>query len=147
MCYSTSAKHNVLIIDDDESVFEKIQRKLEKKKLLDIILHAVTDPLYALDKIDQYRPPLVLLDYKMPNMNGIEVMGNIQTLPKQWRPQVIFLSNVIDHRQEGIALGAIDYFVKAEVSIGRIVESISQVLSESKEVLITECFIGEWDDE
>ena len=155
MCYS-QLLNKVLVIDDDESVFSNIQKKLEKSNPLDIVLHAVIDPLCALSKIREHRPQLVLLDYKIPKMNGIEVMKEINGLPERLQPLVVFLSNVAEHRAEAIELGAVDYLVKADVTLGRIVDMMNQLLSQhaendssvcSREILETECFIDSWEDE
>ena len=156
MCSSKTTKNNVLVIDDDETVLKNIQRKLRKSNPWVIELFPLYDPRQAIDKIRELRPTLVFLDFKMPNMTGIEVMENIRRLPGRIQPQVVLLSNVIEHRSEAIALGAVDYLVKADVPLGRIVEVMNRCISQAnekgspayaREELKTEDFVDILDDE
>ncbi len=156
MCSSQILKNNVLVIDDDQTVLNNIQKKLRKSNPLVIDLFPVHDPRQAIGKIRELRPTLVLLDFKMPNMTGIEVMENIKRLPERIQPQVVFLSNVTEHRSEAIALGAVDYLVKADVPLGRIVEIMNRCISQANEAglttyereeLKTEDFVDILDDE
>lgn len=136
----------VLIVDDDPSVSRDISRHLDALARDDFLLIAQTDPTQALDAIRQHRPHLILLDYNMPKMNGLEVMEAICGLPHP--PPVIFLSNFAEHRYAALALGAHDFFVKADVTMRALIQRISEITDNTREreILTEELFITDFED-
>ena len=74
----------VLVVDDEEAVRNLLQMVLEKKGL---VVETAGDGREALDRIDRRRPDLVILDLKMPRLNGYQVFAqmksdeNLKTIP------------------------------------------------------------------
>jgi DNA-binding response OmpR family regulator len=68
----------------------------------------------ALDKAQLARPDLVLLDVRMPDMDGFEVCRRLKSDPRTSSVPVIFMTAVDDtaHKVEGFGLGAVDYITK-----------------------------------
>lgn len=68
----------------------------------------------ALEKIHLARPDLVLLDVRMPDMDGFEVCRRFKADPSIAAIPVIFMTAVDDaaHKVEGFRLGAVDYVTK-----------------------------------
>jgi len=68
----------------------------------------------ALEKIQLARPDLVLLDVRMPEMDGFEVCRRLKADPSIADVPVIFMTAVDDteHKVEGFRLGAVDYVTK-----------------------------------
>lgn len=79
---------DILLIEDNESDAEMTVRVLSKNNIANRILH-VTDGAAAIDYLFaegeyserklEYLPKLILLDLKMPKVNGIEVLEKIKT--------------------------------------------------------------------
>jgi len=74
------------------------------------------------------KPDLVLLDLILPKKNGFEVLENIRQDPLLEKLPIIIISNLgqpsdIDR---GKALGIIDYFVKARLSIDELVKRVKE---------------------
>ena len=68
----------------------------------------------ALEKVRMEPPDLVLLDLRMPEMDGFEVCRRLKADPDTSDIPVIFMTAVDDtaHKVEGFALGAVDYITK-----------------------------------
>ncbi len=65
----------VLIIDDDEGVLESLDRCLVD---CDIKTHKTTDPSEALDLVRTADVSLVIADYRMPVMSGIQFLEQVK---------------------------------------------------------------------
>jgi two-component system sensor histidine kinase/response regulator len=68
----------------------------------------------ALEKVRLATPDLVLLDVRMPEMDGFEVCRRLKGDPRTASVPVIFMTAVDDtaHKVEGFGLGAVDYITK-----------------------------------
>ena len=68
----------------------------------------------ALASVDAVRPDLILLDMRMPGMDGIEICRRLKAAESTWSIPVIFISAFSDtaDRVRGLALGAVDYVSK-----------------------------------
>lgn len=109
---NSQAPHgNILIVDDNMS---------NLKSLTDILtftgytVHSVASGPLALQSIKVRTPDIILLDYKMAGMNGIEVCHHIKSRPETRDIPIIFLSGHGDTelKVEAMEAGAIDYITK-----------------------------------
>ena len=68
----------------------------------------------ALERARRAQPELVLLDLRMPEMDGFEVCRRLKADPATADIPVIFMTAVDDtaHKVEGFSLGAVDYITK-----------------------------------
>ena len=72
----------ILVVDDYEPWRRVISRTLEKQPELQII-GEVTDGLEAVQKGEELRPDLVLLDIGLPHLDGIEAARRLRRLSPQ----------------------------------------------------------------
>lgn len=85
-------KASVLIIDDTEQVRDYIKEALS---MLNLIVFAAEDGRSGLEMLESVKPDLVLLDLKMPDMNGAEVCKRIRRIPLlQNIPIIAFTASV-----------------------------------------------------
>ncbi len=100
-----------LIVDDS-----KVIRMVAKKILHELSFHTeeAEDGQVALDLCIKHMPDAVLLDWNMPNMNGIDFLRELRKLPGGELPVVVFCTteNDIEHIQEAITAGANEYIMK-----------------------------------
>ena len=104
------SKPFVMLVDDEVPFVETLITRLEKRGLQTIPAH---DGQEALEKLDKNRNvDVVILDVKMPGMDGIEVLREI----KKSYPliEVIMLTGhaTVETAIEGMKLGAYDYLMK-----------------------------------
>jgi two-component system chemotaxis response regulator CheY len=100
-----------LIVDDS-----KVIRMVAGRILRDLNFETAEaeDGRVALDYCIEKLPDAILLDWNMPNMDGIEFLRELRKLPGGDRPVVVFCSteNDIDHIQQAILAGANEYIMK-----------------------------------
>jgi phosphoserine phosphatase RsbU/P len=101
----------ILAVDDERTNLAILSRMLEHEGYE--VVCATSGP-QARELILQSLPQLVLLDIKMPDEDGFEVLQSFQALAGMRQIPVLFLSGVEDvaSKLRGFSLGAVDYIVK-----------------------------------
>lgn len=101
--------HKVLIVDDDAEVRETVSILLEREKFVPI---QAVDGQSGLEKALSAKPNLVLVDLRLPGMNGIELCKQLRA--NRMSTPIIVLSAVGDEVDKVLLLemGADDYVVK-----------------------------------
>ena len=102
---------SILIAEDDELLASVIKHRLTRDGF--IIKH-VTDGAAALAAVEQESYALVLLDVKMPLMDGFEVLTNIRKNPAHADMPIVMLTAMGSEKDvvRGYDLGANDYVLK-----------------------------------
>ena len=117
----------ILIIDDDKDLTDILSDELMKDGLTVHVAHDGSSGLkMALDK----KPDLILLDIKMPGMDGIAMLEQLRLDPWGKGVEVIFLT-VLDQPEvlsRALELGGYEYFVKTDWKIKDIVARIREKL-------------------
>lgn len=98
----------ILVADDDRKITDMLRRTLayEGYEVL-----TATDGVEALSKAREYSPDLIVLDWMMPGIDGIEVARRIRAAD---RTPILMLTarDAVEDRVEGLDIGADDYLVK-----------------------------------
>ncbi len=79
-------KKKILVVEDDADTVELLQIQLKQIGYPDVLV--ATNGLDALDKAREKKPDLILLDIRLPGMNGFEVIRRLKADP-QARPILI----------------------------------------------------------
>lgn len=74
--------HTFLIVDDSFAIRRSLRHWIEGNQNWQVCGEAENGKI-ALEKVDQLRPDIVLLDFQMPVMNGLEAARRIQTSSPQ----------------------------------------------------------------
>lgn len=100
------------LIVDDSRVVRKLARLLLEGLDFDCI--EVEDGPQAVDACKAAMPDIVLLDWNMPTMSGIEVMQKLRALPGGKQAKVIFCTvyNELPYLREALEAGADEYIMK-----------------------------------
>jgi DNA-binding response OmpR family regulator len=67
---------NILVVDDDHDLLDMVQQALE---IEDYTVIVADSGQIALEKFEQYQPNLILLDIKMPMVDGFQVLQQIRS--------------------------------------------------------------------
>jgi two-component system chemotaxis response regulator CheB len=108
-------RYSTLVVDDDDFVAKSMPSFLSRFKNVEVIGTA-KDGLDALEKIKSYPPEVVLMDVRMPKMDGIEATKHIVRDYPNIR--VILMSGYDDDgmREECKAVGAHAFMSKLHVT-------------------------------
>ena len=100
------------LVVDDSRVIRMVARKILEELSFEVI--EAEDGKEALDKCKEKMPDGVLLDWNMPNMDGMEFLLAMRALPEGEDVKVVFCTteNDLSHIQEAIAAGANEYIMK-----------------------------------
>ena len=101
----------MLVVEDFEPFRSFVCSALKQKPELEIVCE-LSDGLAAVQKADELKPDLILLDIGLPGLNGIEAGRQIRKLVPD--AKIIFLTQESsqDVVQEALRLGALGYVVK-----------------------------------
>jgi CheY-like chemotaxis protein len=102
----------VLVVDDSANVRASISRTLVRNMQADVI--ESRDGISALQLLLRYPCDLVLLDVRMPGIDGIETLRAIRRSPNHGHVPVVMLTGTSDAAlvAQAIRLGVGDYLVK-----------------------------------
>lgn len=126
-------KTKVMVVDDQTLVREGIKSLLSLSDQIAIVGEA-SDGMAALEIIPQCKPDVILMDIRMPQKNGIEVLLAMGQAPFSQQitpvPPVIMLTTFDDHQLvvQAIQAGAKGYLLK-DVSLETLVDAIETVKS------------------
>ena len=99
----------ILIIEDEPSLRELIQRSLEKERY---VVEAAADFQSGLRKIEDYDYDCVLLDIMLPDGNGLNLLEQLKKMRKRENVIIISAKDSLDDKVLGLELGADDYLPK-----------------------------------
>ncbi len=108
-----SGIQSVLIVDDEEPI-RKILRRTLQKLFPDAQIHEAEDGFAAGQKIAQMVPSLVILDLKLPGVDGFKVCRGIRSEKRLKKTKVLAISghNIEEYRKQALASGADDFLGK-----------------------------------
>jgi DNA-binding NarL/FixJ family response regulator len=117
----------VLVVEDFEPFRRFICSTLSKRSNLQIIGEAA-DGSEAIQKAEQLRPDLILLDIGLPTLNGIAAAREIRKLSPDSKIIFVTQESSADVVQEALGTGALGYVVKTTVN-GNLLAAVDAVLA------------------
>jgi len=99
----------VLIVDDDPNLLKMLQRTLIYENLT---VFTATHGLEALPMVTAHQPDLIILDWMMPQMDGLTLIQRLRDQEDHTLVLMLTARDAIENRVEGLESGADDYLVK-----------------------------------
>ena len=103
----------ILIVDDQEANVELLRQILQHHGF--VCIHSLTDPRRVVPLFNEIDPDLVLLDLRMPHIDGLSLFKQLRDLiPEDALPPFLVLTADLSDRskQAALALGAKDFLTK-----------------------------------
>lgn len=117
----------IMIVEDDEFLVQMYATKLE---LQDYQVMTAGDGKQALKMMKKDKPDLILLDLNLPIMDGFQVLEELKKDPEMKSIPVLVLTNYgqKEHIDKCLALGAVDYLIKAHFVPSEVVDKIKGLI-------------------
>src|SRR3990172_130574 len=103
------AEERILVVDDEYLIRWTLQQNLEKEGYQVILAETGEE---AINKLEAEAPDLVLLDVKLPGMDGFEVLEKMLRIDRDIVPIMITAYEDVERVVRAIRLGAFDYIAK-----------------------------------
>lgn len=119
----------ILAVDDDFINLKLLSSMLKKNSSIREVIE-VKNGLEALNLLkEQSDVDLILLDIKMPIMDGIEFLYNLELMPNLNKIPVIVLTTDETKKREALNHGAFDFLVKPlrEAELSRAISKVMEV--------------------
>jgi len=127
---------NVLLVDDEVPFIETMTKRLEKRGLTITAAFSGTEALKTLEENASIE--VVILDVKMPQMDGIEALKRIKA--EYPLVEVVMLTGhaTVETGIEGMKLGAFDYLMKPcemDVLLAKVKEAASKKRAHEEKII------------
>jgi two-component system alkaline phosphatase synthesis response regulator PhoP len=128
---TVKTKASVVIVEDEPAIRDMYKMKLENSGFSAFVAQ---DGREGLAVIEKAKPDLILLDIKMPVMNGDEMLEKLRQTQWGANIRVIILTNISrDEAPHTLRFLSVDrYVVKAHHTPSQVVEVINEVLGITK---------------
>ena len=121
----------VLIVDDEDDFRETIVKRLNARKIL---AEGAASGVKALKVLEDKDFDVIVLDVKMPGMDGIETLRHIKKLKPEI--EVIMLTGhaSVEFGLKGMQLGAFDYVMKP-APLNELLDTIGQAFNKKRGIV------------
>ena len=99
----------LLIVDDEAEICDFLKSFFEERNYE---VKIASSGQAALQVVEQFKPQVVLLDIKMPGMDGIETLGNLKKKFPRIKVIMVTALETRDKIEECLRLGADNYITK-----------------------------------
>ncbi|HEY1389951.1 MAG TPA: response regulator [Ktedonobacterales bacterium] len=99
----------VLVVDDDEGLLETLHDLLEMEGYSVVVAH---NGMEALEKLEMLKPAVVLLDLRMPRMDGATFAREVHQRGNLGSLYIIVMTANLDAHKTAAAIGANDFLAK-----------------------------------
>jgi two-component system, response regulator, stage 0 sporulation protein F len=120
-------KKRILVVDDEEPIRILYQHELQEDGY-EVLLAA--DALQALEIVDKEKLDLIVLDIKMPGMNGIEAMQKIVGKKKDLP---IIINSAYPHFRDSFMTWVAEEYVVKSSNLQELKDKINQLLTKQPE--------------
>lgn len=119
-------KVTIFIVEDNQAFSKLIEKTLLTSGYTNLKVYLTGEK--CIDDIQNTKPDIVLQDFEMPGINGIEVMKKVKIIYPD--AEFLFLSgqSSIKIAIESLKQGAFDYIVKDEVAQQNVIQKINKIL-------------------
>jgi excisionase family DNA binding protein len=123
-----SGKKRVLVVDDDEAIVDMLVELLERDGRFEVKTASTGYDAGLLTH--EFKPDLVILDFKLPDINGNVVCRTLRNNSQFERVKIIIISGVVDQDEIDELIGAgADSFLQKPFQINELIARMGELLN------------------
>ena len=123
-----SGRKRVLVVDDDEAIVEMFTDLLERDGRFEV--KTASSGYEAGVLTEQFRPDAILLDFKLPDINGTAVCRGIRANSNHEHMKIIIISGAADPAEiEELNAAGADDFIRKPFDINAVIARVAELLS------------------
>ena len=116
----------ILVVDDEEILRMLIYDTLED---IECVIDEAGDGMEALQKIEQQSYDLIILDYMMPNLTGVEVIERLPTDLKEKTPILMLTAKAQEADRQVVLEKGARYFMSKPFSPVKLLGLVEEILN------------------
>lgn len=127
MLFTTPPK-KVLIIDDDRSLLRQLRARLQRREKVEVL--TAENGKNGLQQASEHDLNLIILDWMLPDMQGIDLLKALKRDENTWDIPVLMLTgrNKIGELEDAFKRGAEGYLTKP-CKLGKLGDKVSEMLA------------------
>lgn len=118
----------IFVIEDDPLLKKLLSARFNKSSFP---YEFNSNGLDVLFRMRQFKPDIILLDIRLPGVDGLDLLAEIRRSEDFSTIPVIVFSNIDsqEHRQRAVRLGAGEFYVKALTDLSKLVDRIEELVA------------------
>jgi len=122
----TQVKQKILVVDDEPEVTMVVRSRLES---VDYEVEVANSGKECLQKIETFKPNLIVLDVMMSDLTGYEICATIKSSPRNWHIPVVMLTSRIKTIDENLGFACkADAYIRKPQSSELLIPEIKKLL-------------------
>ncbi|MBA3823799.1 MAG: response regulator [Ktedonobacterales bacterium] len=123
--------HRVLLVDDDRDLLPSMAALLEE--LSDFRVITAENGAQGLEKVYSDHPDCIIIDVRMPQLNGYQLVQSLRGDPETEHIPLIILSAMVQERDQwmGLAVG-VDYYLLKPVDGFELIATIQRAIEHTE---------------
>ena len=118
-------KINVVLADDHVLVRKGIRAMLDHDEIIEVVGEA-DNGIEAVEFAKKLKPDILVLDIRMPEMNGLEAAAEVQSLAPETKAVILSMHDSEDYVMQALSAGAYGYLLK-DTDKNEFVKALKQV--------------------
>lgn len=122
-----------IMIADDEPIERKVLQKIINDSMLPaIVVHMARSGNEVLDNVDRFIPDLILMDIRMPGMNGLETSAQIKKKHPDTAIAIVTAYDEFQYAKRAIDIH-VDYFILKPVEFAEVERIIKETIEKRRD--------------
>src|SRR6476646_3011428 len=131
----------LLVIDDEPAISVILERFAQPRGF---VVHSRASGAEGLAELSALNPDVVLVDLRMPGLNGLDVLREIRALQPDCKVVLMTGAATVDSAIEAVKGGALDYLTKPLdfTRLGHLLDEVTRSLQEREQLLSAEATVA-----
>ncbi|MGB2727194.1 MAG: response regulator, partial [Halobacteriota archaeon] len=119
---NNNEKHQILVVDDEKALADRIKQELEKEGYTVAVVYNGQD---GLDYFERHRVDMLIVDVRMPAMDGLELIDRCQQINNDFTSIIITGHGDHEIARKALKKGVFDY-LKKPLSLDKLITSVKK---------------------